>query len=42
MAKYLPTEIAQPAYCDAMQATAGWSVQTVTPGQLSSPSWTAA
>ena len=37
MAKNLSTEMAQPAYCEAMQETAGWSVHTVTPGHASSP-----
>ena len=30
--RYLSTEMAQPAYCDAMQETAGWSVHTVHAG----------
>ncbi len=31
IAKYFWTCTAQPAYCDAMHASAGWSVQTCTP-----------
>ncbi len=37
MAKNPSGEMAQPAYCDAMQLTIGWSVQTVSPGQDSFP-----
>jgi hypothetical protein len=39
MAKNLSTEMAQPAYCEAMHEMAGWSVHTVTPGHASPPIW---